>query len=69
MVVQLSRMAFIKKNTAPEGWTFVPLSLLVVWGPPFFISFLGFTYIELQMDKLSPKSECRFYLGGTTLST
>ena len=29
--------------------------------------YLGFTYIELQMDELLPKSECRFYLGGMTL--
>ena len=39
-------------------------------GPPppsLFISFLGFTYIELQVYKLLPKSECRFYLGGMTL--
>ena len=36
-------------------------------GTPFFISFLGFTYIELQVYKLFPKSEFRFYLGGMTL--
>ena len=36
-------------------------------GTPFFISFLGLTDIELQVYKLLPKSECRFYLGGMTL--
>ena len=35
-------------------------------GTPFFISFLGFTYIELQVYKLLPKSGCRFYLGRMT---
>ena len=69
MVVQLHRMAFLNKYIAPEGWTFAPLSLNVVRGPPFFISFPGFTYIELQVYKLLPKSECRFYLGGMTLNT
>ena len=63
MVVQLCRMAFINKNIAPEGWL---ISISSV-GTPLFISFLGFTYIELQMDKLLPKSECRFYLDGMTL--
>ena len=60
-------MAFINKNIAPVGWTFAPLICLSGVGTsPFFISFLGFTYIELQMDKLLPKSESRFYLGGMT---
>ena len=69
MVLQLHRMAFLNKiYIAPEGWTFAPLSLKLVWGSPFFISFLGFTYIELQVYKLLPKSECRFYLGGMTLT-
>ena len=45
-----------------------PLSLKVVWGPPFFISFFGFTYNELQVYKLLPKSECRFYVGGMALN-
>ena len=45
-----------------------PISLKVVWGPPVFDSFLEFTYIELQVYKLLPKSECRFYLGGMTLT-
>ena len=68
MVVQLRRMAFINKNIAPEGWTFAPLISVSSVGTPLFISFLGFTYIELQMDKLLPKSECRFYLDGMTLN-
>ena len=68
MVVQLRRMAFINKNIAPEGWTFAPLISVSSVGTPVFISFLGFTYIELQMDKLLPKSECRFYLDGMTLN-
>ena len=42
MVVQLRH---ITKYIAPDGWNFAPLSLKVVWGPPFFISFLGFIYI------------------------
>ena len=68
MVVQLRRMAFINKNIAPEGWTFAPLISVSSVGTPLFISFLGFTYIELQMDKLLSKSECRFYLDGMTLN-
>ena len=49
-------MALISnKNITPEGWSFAQ-------GPPFFISFLGFAYIELQIDKLLPNSECRIYL-------
>ena len=67
MVVQFRRMAFLNKYIAREGWTFAPLSLKVVWGPPFLISFPGFTYIELQVYKRLPKSECRFHLGGMTL--
>ena len=47
---------------------FCPLSLKVVWGPPLYNSFLGFTCVELQVYKLLPKSECRFYLGEMTLS-
>ena len=66
MVVQLCHMAF-SKYIAPEGWTFAPLSLKVVWGTPFFILFLEFTYIELQVYNFLQKSECRFYLGGITL--
>ena len=66
MVVQLRRMVFLNKIYSPRGVDFCPLSLKVVWGPPFFISFPGFTYIELQVYKLLPKSECRFYLGGMT---
>ena len=59
----------LTKYIAPEGWTFAPLSLKVVWGPPFLFHFLGLhNYIELQVYKLLPKSECRFYLGGITLS-
>ena len=72
MVVQLRRMAFLNKIYSPssEGWTFAPLSLKVMWRSPLllFISFLGFTYIELQVYKRLPKSECRFYLGGMNLS-
>ena len=41
----------------------IPISSV---GTPLFISFLGFTYIELQMDKYLPKSECSFYLDGMT---
>ena len=67
MVVQLRRIAFINKNIAPEGWTFAPLISISSVGTPFHISFLGFTYIELQMEKLSPKSECRLYLDEMTL--
>ena len=66
-------MVFINKNIAPDGWTFTPLISISSVGtpppPPFFILFLGFTYIELQMYKLLPKSECRFYLGGMTLKS
>ena len=68
MVVQLRRRAFLNKIYSPGGVDFCPLSLKVVWRPPFFISFLGFTYIELQVYKLLLKSECRFYLGGMTLT-
>ena len=68
MVVQLRRMAFLNKIYSPGGVDFCPLSLKVAWGPPFFISFLVFTYIELQVYKLLPKSECRFYLGGMDLN-
>ena len=69
MVVQLRRVAWLSltKHIAQEGWTFAPLSLKVVWGPPLFISFLGFTDIELQVYKVLPKSECRFYFDGMTL--
>ena len=67
MVVQLRRMAFLNKIYSPRGVNFCPLSLKVVSGP-LFISFRGFTYIELQVYKLLPKSECRFYLGGMTLN-
>ena len=67
MVVQLRRMGYINKNIAAEGWTFAPLSLKVVWGHLFFISFLGFTYIELQVYKHLAKSECRIYLDGMIL--
>ena len=67
MVVQLRRMDFINKNIAPEGWTFAPLISISSVGTPLFILFLGFTFIELQVHKLLPKSECRFYLGGMTL--
>ena len=69
MVVQLGRIAFLNKIYSPRGVNFCsPLSLKVVRGPPFCISFLGLTYIELQLYKLLPKSECRFYLGGMTLT-
>ena len=70
MVVQLRRMAFLNKIYSPRGGLLPPppISLKVVWGPPFFISFLEFTYIELQVYKLLPKSECRFHLGGMTLT-
>ena len=67
MVVQLRRTAFINKNIAPEGWTFTPLISISSVGTPLIISFLGFKYIELQINKLLPKSECRFYLDGMTL--
>ena len=66
MVVQLRRMAFINENIAPEGRTFAPFISISSMGTPFY-SFLEFTYIELQMGKLLPKSECRFYLDGMTL--
>ena len=36
-------------------------------GTSFFISLLRFTYIELQVYRLFPKSGRRFYLGGMTL--
>ena len=69
MVVQLRRMAFLNKIYCSRGWTFAaPISKSNV-GTPLFISFLRFTYIELQVYKLLPKSECRFYLGGMTLSS
>ena len=35
--------------------------------PPFLFHFLGLRDIKLQVYKLLPKSECRFYLGGMTL--
>ena len=66
--MQLRRMAFFNKIYSRRRVDVCPLSLKVVWGPPVFISLLGFTYIELQVYKLLPKSECRFYLGGMTLS-
>ena len=69
MVVQLRRMAFLNKKYSPSRVDFCPpLSLKVVGGLPFFISFLEFTYIELQVYKLLSKSEYRFYLGGMILS-
>ena len=68
MVVQLRRIAFINKNIAPERLTFAPLISISSVGTPLFILFLGFTYIELQVYKHLPKSECRFYLGGMTSS-
>ena len=58
--VQLRHMAFFNKNIAPEGCTFATLISISSVGTPFFISFLGFTSIELQMDKRLLKSECRF---------
>ena len=61
-------MAFINKNIAPGGWVFAPLISISSVGTPPFISFLGFSYIELQMDKFLPKSECRLYLDGMTLT-
>ena len=67
MVVQLRRMAFLNKIYSPRGVDFCPPISKSSVGTPFFISFLGFTYIELQVYKLLPKSECRFYLGGMTL--
>ena len=57
----------LTKTKSQRGGLLPPLSLKVVWGPPFFISFLGFTYSELQIHKLLPKSDCRFYLDGMTL--
>ena len=68
MVIQLCRMAFVNKNIATEGWTFAPFISVSSVGSPFFISLLGFEYSELQMDKLLPKSECRFYLDGMALN-
>ena len=69
MVVQLCRMSFISINIAPEGWTFVPITCSISSvGTPLFISFVGFTYIELQIEKFLPKSKCSFYLDGMTLS-
>ena len=67
MVVQLRRMAFLNKIFCPKGVDFLPPISKSSVGTPLFISFLGFTYIELQICKLLPKSECRFYLGGMTL--
>ena len=67
MVVQLRRMAFLNKIYSPRGMDFYPPISKSSVGTPFFISFLGFTYIELQVYKLLPKSECRFCLGGMTL--
>ena len=67
MVVQLRHMAFTNKNIAPEGWTFAPLISISSVGTPLLYFVLGFIYIELQMDKRLPNSECRFYLGGKTL--
>ena len=68
MVVQLGRMAFLNIIYSPRGVDFCPPISKSSGGPPFFISFLGFTYIELQVYKLLTKSECRFYLGGMTLN-
>ena len=31
----------LTKYIAPEGWTFAPLSLKVVWDPPLLFHFLG----------------------------
>ena len=59
MVVQLHCMAFLNKMYSPRGVNFCPSISKSSGGPPFFISFLGFTYIELQVYKLLPKSECR----------
>ena len=58
MVVQLMDTSHgfnFKQEYNPRGVEFCP-------GTPFFISFLGFAYIELQIDKLLPNSECRIYL-------
>ena len=60
-------MAFLNKNIYPRSGGHLPPISKSSMGTPFFISFLGFTYIELQVNKLLPKSECRFYLGGMTL--
>ena len=67
MVVQLRRMAFLDKIYSPRGVDFCPPISKSDVGTPHFISFLEFTYIDLQAYKFLPKSECRFYLGGMTL--
>ena len=67
IVVQLRHMAFLNKIYSPRGVDFCPPISKSRVGTPLFISFLGFTYIELQVYKLLPKSECRFYLSGMTL--
>ena len=68
IVVQLRHMSFINKNVAPRGGLSPLISISSV-GTPLFISFLEFTYIEVQMNKLLPKFECRFYLDGMTLTS
>ena len=68
MVVQWHRMAFLNKIYSPRGVDFCPPISKSSVETPFLISFLGFTYIELQVYIRLPKSECRFYLGGMPLS-
>ena len=67
MTVQLRRMAFINKIYSPRGVDFCPPISKSSEGTPLFISFPGFIYIELQVQKLLPESECRLYLGAMTL--
>ena len=66
--VQLRHMVFLNKIYSPRGVDLCPPISKSSMGTPLFISFLGFTYIELQVYKLLLKSECRFYLGGMTLN-
>ena len=53
MVVQLRCMAFLNKIYSPRSVEFCPSISESSVGTPFFISFLGFTYIELQQARHS----------------
>ena len=67
MVVQLRRMAFPNKIYSPRGGDFCPPISRSSVTPIFY--FISWVYIELQVYKHLPKSECRFYLGGMTLNS
>ena len=69
MEVQLRRIAFINENIVPEEWPFAPpISKSSVGTPVFYFISGVYIYIKLVMDKVLPKSECRFYLEGMILN-